>query len=274
MGTDTKEKIINNIEKYELLHKTEKLVVLFSGGKDATFVLEQIVNYLRTNCLQIDLDVILVAYPLHTYFDTNNKEWEVFSSIKKFWASMGVYIKCIIPEADDLKDGDLNGCQICKNVRKGIIDNILRKYEENITIVTGYTLFDALAYLNMILLSTKLQPNKNIEKDKKTPDKLKNFVHKMHIKEYLPNNNIMIRPLLTAKETEIKDYLDSKKIPYLNTECKIAKFKYKRLYFNALSILGEYPTEYEDVLNFLNIDAISKSGDFSDIENDQYFIDC
>jgi len=269
MVSEIRKKVIDSIEKYELLNHTEKLVVLFSAGKDATFALYEIVNYIRKNSLKIDMDVILVTYPLHVYFDVNDNELEEFRLIKKFWAEKGVNINYIVPNSVDFADNDKKGCQICKKSRKLVVDDILRKYEKNVTIMTGYTLFDILAYFNIIQLTAGLQPNIC-----KGPNQVKNFIHKMHIKEYLPNGNTIIRPLLDVQETEIKNYLNEREIPYITTECKIAKFKFKRLYFEALSILDEVTLGYEDILKFLNIESISKTGDFSDISNDQYFIDC
>jgi tRNA(Ile)-lysidine synthase TilS/MesJ len=266
----------DTIEQYGLLNGINKIVFLFSGGKDATFGLYNLNRYLINSGLDIELCVPLVAYPLHVYFDEHHNEASCFTEVKEFWKAQGIKIDYFKPNLIDLNETSKDGCKTCKEARKSLIDPYLEgmQNKDEVAIATGYTLFDVLAYLDEFGLVSNLNYGMN-KNNPKVSSRIQNCLHKMNIREVLPNGFKMIRPLMTFHETDILQYLLNKEIPYVNRPCKVSNNKHKRAYFKALETVAPINrTTYEGVMNFLESRNVDLPLTFDDIHYDNFFTDC
>lgn len=265
------------VERYNLLDK-EEIVFLNSGGKDATFGLDMLQKYIKLKSLDIKIRCILVMYPQHVYLDCDENFSSEFYSYIGYWKNRGIDIEYYVPNKCINEENALT-CSLCKQSRKDILDKLLDEYlvsEKRITILTGYTLFDAMAYTEEILLYTNYMEKTNfMDFDEIQKKRLLNCLHKILPKEILPNGNSIVRPLLCFRENDIKQYLDKNHINYIKKPCVVAQYKHKRLYFESLKILEETNNvSYEMLINFLLKNGIKFPADFEDLENYQFFIDC
>ncbi len=278
--TDLKEycysKFSDIIKERNLFDGVERFLVMFSCGKDCSMMLDLFLRYYSENKLEQPIKIFSAPYPKHMYY-RDGKPNENFSEIMRYWETHGVEIQYETPSFDDFPDEYRMGCTVCKRSRKAEIDKFVNEYKEDTGILTGFTIYDALSYLNMLLLTC----NFNINNLNALPEPLKKnttkMLHKMALKEILPNGKIMIRPMLPFQEQEVRAYLAQTGIPFLSTPCKISKYKFKRLYSTALDLYQDFPVTYEGIENFLMNNGIVLNGNnlsFEDVENDNYFIDC
>ncbi len=265
------------VAKYELLSGIEKIVFLFSGGKDATLGLFFLNKYLKERELPISLEALMVAYPKHVYYIEDGTEADCFVETKEFWEEQQVNMKIFDSKESDFKDDEEGACKICKSARKDIVDKYLHSYigNRNTAIVTGYTLYDALAYMDEICLVSNFDFNNLSPKDAVTMNRVKNCLHKMKAKEILPNGLTIIRPLIAMKENMIMDAVVNLNIPYVSRGCKAAINKHKREYFKVLNVASPINNAtYEGLLNFLAKINIDLPETFEDVELGNYFTDC
>lgn len=265
------------LENYKLINK-EKVIFLGSGGKDATIGLYFLSKYIEEKKLDIELTVVLVEYPKHVYYDSEGNRTQEYMKYLEYCKTQEIDLKVYSCEQEDFEDNNLKGCYVCKQSRKNIIDKVLEEYcnkEGNVTIFTGYTLFDIMAYLEEFLILTNYTLTCNLDNNENYEKRIKNCLHKMAIREKLPNGNEIVRPLVFFKETDIKEYLIQYNIPYIKKECKVGKYKHKRAYFKSLEILDEINNvTYDKIMKLLEEKGVKIPENFDDIESNQYFIDC
>jgi tRNA(Ile)-lysidine synthase TilS/MesJ len=265
-------KFQSTIADYDPFSDIESFVLLFSGGKDCSFLLSMLLN-----CYPViakNAEVICVTYPHHMYYNEVG-DFSSFQNVKNYWTSKGIRVNYITPINDDFDDNCKLGCSICKSSRKAIIDPYLNKKDTSVGILTGLTLFDALAYFHLLLARTRF----NLDNFENLPDNIKTFLiktlHKLTIREVLPSKNVMLRPLLRFNEKEIKEYLTLEKIPYIDTPCKISNYKFKRSYSDAWENDIEFIPVYEDIVKTLAKHGIHLSSlPFDGMVEDSFFIDC
>ncbi len=271
------EMFCDTVEKFELLNGIENIVFLFSGGKDATFALYLLNRYIKDNSLVLPLKAVMITYPTHVYFEKDGSETDNFKEVTEFWRREGVEFLAFQSNRQDLAEGDVDGCKICKGARKELVDTFLDAVadKETTALVTGYTLGDILAYLNEYCLVSNFNFDISSFSDDKTVRRITNCLHKMNIKEVLPNGFRLIRPLVVFKENDILHYLKENQIPYINRPCKVAPFKHKRAYFNVLNLVESINhTTYEGILGFLSKHNVKFPEQFDDISYSNFFTDC
>lgn len=262
------------LEKYELFQEIENVMCFFSGGKDATFGLYLMKKYADAHNLKIQFKAFMLLYPKHMYFDENGRERESLKQSEEFCKSIGVDLTKLHTNSGDLKENE-SGCHQCKNVRLELIHQIAKDYPAKTAIMTGYTLYDIMAYVNRIAIATGYTFDLKRLEDEKLVRTINAYLHKMRIKEKLPNGVTFIRPLLPFSDEVIRDYLDKKKITYMREKCIVSNFAYKRVYFNNLNLMKELnPTRYEDLIAFLLKNGIELPTTYSDLDSDIYFRDC
>lgn len=259
------------IEKHELLSATKRLIFCFSGGKDATIGLYFLRKYLEENKIEIKLHVIMVLFPKHVYFDANNEHVEL-DRVIEYWKSQGIHIDILQVSREDIDLSQSNPCKFCKEARKEKIDKYLSTNEyanDSSTLVTGYTLYDAIAYVSEICLRSDFL-NKPI-----TSNRIAACLHKMRPLEVLPSGMRLIRPLIRMDECLIKRFLEENMIPYVSQGCTASVQKHKRLYFEALkSLKGEITISYEGLIAFLNKNNIFLPETFENMNMSYGFTDC
>jgi tRNA(Ile)-lysidine synthase TilS/MesJ len=240
-------------------------------------LLDMFLRYRTENGLNNNFKVFSAPFPKHMYYNDQGHELTNFIEIKLYWQSRGVDIEYRTPDFEDISDDDVYGCKICKKARKTEIDKFLTALELPIGVLTGFTMYDSLAYINMLLMTCNydLTNLDNLPKD--TKKMMTKMFHKMSLREHLPNGLYFIRPILPFNEVEVHEYLKAKKIPYLTTPCNIMKFKFKRLHGKALDVYEYLSATYEGIERFLLANGIQLNNNelsFDDVEDENYFIDC
>ncbi|MGE5372974.1 MAG: hypothetical protein ACM3QZ_13425 [Solirubrobacterales bacterium] len=269
--------VAETIEQYKLLDDVNNVVFLFSGGKDATFGLLAMDNYLRTHRPDISLNAVMVTYPTHVYYEKDGKPRASFEKLKNFWREAGVAVDIYDSPEPDLEEAATQGCKICKHARKTIVDAYLKRWigkPGKTAIVTGYTLYDILAYLDEFGLYTNFTYDIN-SVDEHLTKRVKNCLHKMSVREDLPNGLRLIRPLVRLKENDILQYITSRDIPYMNHPCIAAEGKHKRAYFGGLNLLAHADrSSYSGIMDFLDRHHVQLPETFDDVEDQGFFTDC
>lgn len=273
---DNSNNLFNNfcetVERYGLISETERLIFCFSGGKDASVGLYFLQKYLNnTNRIRVKLCVLMVLFPKHVYFDENN-EHDQLDTVIKYWESLGIHIDILRVSREDIVSSTCNPCKFCKNAREEEIDKYLSENEYGnafSTLVTGYTLYDAIAYVSEICLRS------NFLNSPVTNSRIANCLHKIKPLEILPSGMRLIRPLIRMDECLIKKFLEENNIPYISQGCMASIQKHKRLYFEALkSLNSEIDISYEGLISFLNKNNIFLPETFEDISMSYGFTDC
>ncbi|MCP4023390.1 MAG: hypothetical protein GY729_16215 [Desulfobacteraceae bacterium] len=267
-----------SVESFGLLNGIDKILFLFSGGKDATFGLTMLTKYLKAHDLNIDLNILMITYPLHVYFHKNGIRRDIYQDTLDYWKTKNVHLSAIEPEEEDLPNFNTSGCHICKRVRMEAVTKFISKHiavSENTAIVTGYTLYDAHAYMQEFSTTTNYTYDVNVIKNPKMKNKMLNYLHKMQIKENLSNGMQIIRPLLQFKEDVIRAYLAERNIPFINVPCKVADYKPKRQMFKLLNEMsGDLNITYGGLMNFLDSKGVVFPKNFNDISSKFDFTDC
>lgn len=272
-------KFCDIIESNNLFDDVDSFLILFSCGKDCTMMLDLFLRYQELRGLSLPYSVYSVPYPKHMYFDSQRNRLSNYQIIIDYWEQRGVTINTVVSDSGDFADEDRNGCNICKNTRKDIIDCEVRNNDANTGIMTGFTLNDALSYLNMILLYCNFDLSKLESLSQENKYSVDRMLHKMSLKEKLPSKKIMLRPLLPFNEQEVIDYLQCYQIPFLDKPCKISQYKFKRLYTNALDVFNPTGVTYQGIEKFLKGNGIELnngglSSTLGELEKVEYFIDC
>jgi tRNA(Ile)-lysidine synthase TilS/MesJ len=266
-----------NMNNNGLLGEYEDILFLFSGGKDATFCLLLLREYLLSLNRSFKLSALMVTFPQHVYYGDSNIPHGYFVEVKNFWRNIGVNL--VIKESirGDVDENTYAACSHCKAVRKQVINQFLNEVNCNnpTLLVTGYTLMDALSYLDEMLLATDFTLDIDSVSDDKLRNRFYNCLHKMQMFESLPNGNRIIRPLISFDEKRVKTFLDESGIPYVSGICKAAIHKHKRLYSKVLdSVSMNTNVTYEGIINLLRKSSVCFPKTFNDIDSDQFFIDC
>jgi len=264
-----KEKFRETVENYNLFSNKRKAVMLMSGGKDASAAFDLLINYINGN--DMDIEAIMVKFPRHVYEDKENLE-----EILNFWKSKGAKLTVFHPNIEeDVTENTPDGCKVCKTVRKSYIDpQLQRKFiSEETVLITAYTLEDFLAYTTELgLLTNYTYQIKNIDDPKKKGNMI-THLHKMKIKEELPNGFTIIRPLCDFLPGWTNRYVEENKIPVLSIPCKNASNKFKRLYAKAMAIT-KVKISYQRMVRFLEKNGVKFPETFDGVKDLNYFSDC
>lgn len=271
------EKFEKTILERKLFADIDHFLVLYSFGKDCTMMLDLFLKFCQKHQVQTPFTVYTVTYPKHMYLSEDGSLNEDIKTVVAYWKSRGVDIEIVTPPCDDFGDEDKEGCRTCKKSRKPLLDPHINGLPDKTGVLTGFTMYDALAYLTMAQLSCNYQ----LENLYSLPEPLRSttskMLHKMSLREDLPNGRRFIRPVLPFQEQEVQKYMQITGLPCSSAECKISKYKFKRLLSRGLDLFTDFPVTYEGIETFLKKNGISLNDGglpFADVENDNFFIDC
>ena len=271
------EKFVSTINTHNLFADVERFVILFSCGKDCSMMLDLFIRYCNDNGIDTPWTVFSAPYPKHMYYSKDGQPSRNFLEIQNYWKMRGIDIRFAVPEFDDFADDDRYGCKTCKFARKSVIDEYVNQFGNNTGILTGFTMNDALSYLNMLMLTCNYDVSSIPLLEEPLKSTTTKMLHKMSLRETLPNGKFMIRPVLPFSEREVVDYLKDAVVPSIDTPCRISKYKFKRHYSRALGVFDPYNVTYSGMEKFLETIGISLNNGglpFDDVKFDNYFIDC
>lgn len=228
------QKVINTIEKYDLIQKGDKILVAVSGGPDSTFLLH--VLYELKETYSIDLHVAHLNHGLREEADEDAK------FVKEMAASLG--LPCTVKREDVRAFANSEGLSIedgARRIRYKFLENQRKKFK-NDKIATGHTANDEVETLILrIARGTGLRGLLLI------PPKIGNI----------------IRPLIEIKREDIIKFLNERSISY-----RIDPSNYDIRYKRNLVRSKIVPILKEINLNF--VDSIIKMRE--SLERDEKFI--
>ena len=274
---ECRERFARTVEQRGLFDGAERFLLLFSGGKDCSMMLDLFLHYAEQTNETRQWMILSTQYPRHMYMTPEGEMLENFRRIVTYWQERDVQIEYVTPPFPDFEDDDRDGCKTCKRSRKAVIDEYVNRLPDRTAVLTGFTMYDTLAYVNMLLLTCDFDTGNITKLEEPLKSVTTKMLHKISLREELPNGKLMVRPILPFQETQVHDYLAEMDIPYLTTPCKISKYKYKRLNGLALDVFAQSNATYDGIERFLMKNGIQINGNglpFEDVENDNYFIDC
>ncbi|MBE5806073.1 MAG: tRNA lysidine(34) synthetase TilS [Clostridiales bacterium] len=230
-------KVINTINKYNMIDSKDKVVVGVSGGPDSICML-YILNELRT---KLNFE-IYVAHINHMIRDEADEETEY---VKKICDKLNV--ECFIKKVDIKKEASLNKLgteEMGRKVRYDFFNEVLEKVGAN-KIATAHNLNDnAETVLMNIIRGTGISGLKGI----------------LPVRE-----NKFIRPIIECQRCEIEEYCEINKL-----EPKIDKSNFENIYTRN-KIRNLLIPEIRDNYNPNIINSLNNLSNIARQEND--FID-
>ena len=211
---DVEKVVVNTIKNYELIRKTDKVVVALSGGKDSTSVL-YILKKLGYNVHGLMIDLYLGEWSdIHrenmTRFCEENDIALTVVDLKKEIGQGICFVKAVLA-----KKKGLTGCTVCGVIKKWVLNKWARKLGADV-IVTGHNLDDEAQNVLMnylkgnVLLGVGMGPATGNWEDKGSV----NFVQR-------------VKPLFFVPEGEVLAYAKKKKFDILYDRCPCAFGTYR-----------------------------------------------
>ncbi|MFH0808648.1 MAG: TIGR00269 family protein [archaeon] len=235
-------KVVETIEKYKLLEKSDKILVALSGGKDSTSVL-YILKKLGYNVSGLMIDLGL-------------GEWSKIhnENMKKFCGELGVpltivdlkaelgqgicFIKAVLK-----KKKNLTGCSVCGTVRRWILNRWARRLGAD-KLVTGHNFDDECQNVLMnflkgnIFLGARSAPKTGVRCQ--VSGVSVGFVQR-------------VKPLFFVPESEIREFARARKFDILYDKCPCAFGTYRVETRDWMRVLSDKEKE-RIVRGFLNLD--------------------
>ncbi len=212
---DVEKKVVETIGKYELLEKSDKVVVALSGGKDSTSVL-----YILKK-LGYDVSGLMIDLGLGEWSRVHNKNMEKFCgeigvrlTIVDLKAELGQGI-CFIKAVLKKKKG-LTGCSVCGTVKRWVLNRWARKLGAD-KLVTGHNLDDECQNVLMnflkgnLFLGARSAPKTGVRCQ---VSGVSGFVQR-------------VKPLFFVPESEIRKFAKMKKFDILYNKCPCAFGTYR-----------------------------------------------
>jgi len=237
-------KVKNNIRKYKLLSKKDKILVACSGGKDSTTVL-----YLL-NKFGYDVEAIIIDLLIGKWSEENLKNLKKFC--KDYKIKLNIvnirkeynYSICYIRSGIQSKK-KLSNCMICGVIKRWLLNTKAREFKAK-KIVTGHNLDDCAetVIMNMFRGNQKLGlglgPKSGILNDKK----------------FVPR----IKPLYFCTNQEIRKYSELKGFPVLYDPCPCSEGVFRRDVRNFLNELEKTDSQIKEniVENFIKLLPVLK----------------
>lgn len=270
-------KFENTINERKLFDNIDRFLILYSFGKDCTMMMDLFFRYYEEHSLRIPYSVFTVPYPKHMYYSNPGVFSDEVLETLAYWENRGIKIEIEEPQCDDLDFDDKYGCKVCKRSRKPVLDKYINACGGNTGILTGFTIYDALAYLTMIQLTCDYDLSRLSSLEEPLRSNTSKMLHKMSLRENLPNGKVFIRPMLPFNEQDIQEYMRAVKLPCASTSCQITKYKFKRILSRGLDLYDDFPVTYEGIERFLERNGIILNDgglSFDDVREENYYVDC
>jgi tRNA-5-methyluridine54 2-sulfurtransferase len=210
---DVEKKASDTIKKYNLLKKSDKVLVALSGGKDSTSV------FYILHKLGYNVEGLMIDLHLGDWSKKNRENMEKFCSelgvkfhivdMKKEFGKGMCYIKAVLK-----KQKNMTGCSVCGIIKKWILNKWSKKLNAD-KIVTGHNLDDECQTVLMNFLKGNVFLGVGSTPAAGFADLSgKHFVQR-------------VKPMFFVPEEEIREYSKKKKLPVLYERCPCAFGTYR-----------------------------------------------
>lgn len=221
----------------------KSILMLYSGGKDSSFALDLLSRAARD--FNFDFKTHAGAFPNHRYTNQEKKR------LNSYWNEKGVdIIWHNFLETDEHLKNAKNPCTPCRDIRKGMLKNIIgqRKDIDQLVVIISFSLWDLVSYsLEHILgdIYTDLQGGVNHLMSQRFKETAQRFYPYIRMKE----GYSIFRPILRYNGNYILDQIKKKGIPVLAAPCAYGNNRPKRVleaYYNKTGL----SFDYENVFHF------------------------
>lgn len=226
-------KVKQTIQKYQLIHKKDKVLVGVSGGKDSLTILHLL------HALSYSVEALAIDEGIANYRDQTLEDAKLFCSARKIPLRIVSYQTEYGQTLDEvMKTRKKNACSPCGAFRKNLLNQYSQGYDK---LVTGHNMDDEAQtiLINLFKSHTHLIPRQGPLTTKK-----KGFVQR-------------VKPLYFMKEKEVMTYSYLKGIVTHFTECPYSHTAY-RIYVRDL--LNRYEDRHSGTKEqlLLNHQALKK----------------
>lgn len=217
---------------FNLINENDRIMVGISGGKDSTALFYALTLYKKFSKVNFEIVPCTIDMGFPKMRTTRLKNY-----IKSLGYDLHIEEAKQVYEILKIQQKEQKlphlPCSICSKMKKAIINKVAHEFNCN-KVAFAHHRDDALETLLM---------------NEIYGGRIATFSPKMH----LSNENItFIRPLVTAKENDIKRLCVEKKIPVLAPYCPSDKYTEREEIKNLLkSIYEKYPSSRENFLNML-----------------------
>lgn len=204
-----------------------RVVVAYSGGKDASLLADFLLEYRERTRPDIALELVNVVFPRFIYEPDDPRRRSVVVEALNFWRERG--FTCTRVDAgdafpDSLLDGD-NPCQRCALFVKPKLFGVqLQKSEyKDAVFCIGLTLDDAVGWFIELLLLSAGRGDWRIAK-RENPD-LFALIMRLSIRTTCrlgieKNNLLYSRPLMAFTDDEIRSIVRERGLPLIPEDCR------------------------------------------------------
>jgi len=231
---DFEKKVLSTIRKFNLIGKTDKILVAVSGGKDSTAVLYILKKYFK-NIEAITINAYIGAYSKKNLENITNfcKESKIKLHTISFRKEFGKSL-CYIRSALKSKGINLNSCAICGILKRYLLNKKALQLKAT-KLVTGHNLDDEVQSFMINFIRNNLEAS--VRLGPISPDTTKKFVPR-------------IKPLYFTEEKDVKTYSKILNFPVLYERCPCSFDSYRR--FIGLSLNKLEKTNPKLKLNIIN----------------------
>jgi tRNA-5-methyluridine54 2-sulfurtransferase len=224
-------KIAETIKKYDLLKKSDKVVVALSGGKDSTSVI-----YILKK-MGYNVHGLLIDLYLGEWSKIHNKNMIAFCGandipltivdLKKELGQGICFIKAVLK-----KQKNLTGCTVCGIIKRWILNKHAKKLGAD-KLVTGHNLDDEAqnVLMNFLKGNVLLGVNSSPATGGKVLSPHAEYPHRKETQKSLDIQRAgfaqRVKPLFFVPESEIMKYAKSKKFDILYDKCPCAFGTYR-----------------------------------------------
>lgn len=245
---------LNDNEDFLIQFSGKKLLVLFSGGKDCTLILDYLLE--ARNKFNYSLDVHAARYPNHIFTKVEIKK------LDSYWKERQVNIHWHeITENDDefnvaISKG-INPCTVCHTKKREYMSNyIFSKYDNlsDIVVVVSFTLWDIVSYSLENLLFNIYNSNSERHSDffgssNTIQDRYLQTSQRFYPYVQFKNGFSVYRPFIRYNEQEIKEAMKEKNAPVSTAKCLYKSLRPKRVFSECYEKMN-LSFDYERVISF------------------------
>lgn len=197
-------RFVKAINEYDLIKENDKIAVCISGGKDSFLMAKCFQELKRHGKINFDL-VFLVMNP---GYNDKNKE-KIIENSKKLNIPIEIFDSNIFEYVNSLDEG--SPCYLCARMRRGNLYSKAKKLGCN-KIALGHHYDDV---LETILLNIFYG------------GEIKTMLPKLHSTNF--SGMELIRPMYLIKEKDIKSWVKTSELEFLNCACKFTEENYEKV---------------------------------------------
>jgi|SRR3972149_6307155 len=194
--------------KYNIIKDNCKVIVCWSGGKDATTLLSLMAEY-KKKVRNFPLTALMVPYP-KTIVRKEHQEETI-----KYWENLGVQVEILdhnYPDPGTFPKQEI--CPKCKEIRRNVLVEQYFQYCDlsKTIIATGHTSWDLAAYIIELTISRLASGSASSEigSYERYLEVMNKFLPVFHFK----NGPTLIRPLLRLGDDDVFRVILEKRIPF------------------------------------------------------------